>query len=52
MHINRQIVILEEYIQYMTDRLAREPMPAVKAIIRRNLNLTKQKAKNIKRKIK
>jgi hypothetical protein len=49
MHVNREIVMLEEYIQYMTDRLAREPMPAMQSVIRRNINFTKQKIKNIQR---
>ena len=50
MHVNRQIVILEEHIQYMTGRLASESMPASKTVILKNLNLTKQKIKYLKRK--
>lgn len=41
---------LEKSIEHMKGRLAGEQNPAVKAIIRRNLDITKQKAKNIKRK--
>lgn len=48
MHVSK----LEESINYMKARLAGEVHPAVKAIIRKNLNITKQKAKNMKRKIK
>lgn len=43
---------LEESILHMTARLACEVNPTIKAIIRKNLNITKQKAKNMKRKMK